>query len=84
MTKSAGAADLNKKKYWSTRLPKLEVERRVLEAKNIDEAFKEVTDAYGLDAVDIAMTHQGCLFVLPDDKGFWIRILPTMKCAPPF
>jgi hypothetical protein len=84
LTKSAAAGDINKKKYWATRLPKIEVDRRILEASNIDEAFEEIKNGYGIDAVDVIMNHHGCLFVLPEDRGFWLRILPTMKCKPPF
>lgn len=84
LTKSAHSQDVNKKKYWATRLPKVEVVRRILEAQTVEEAFTEIREGYGLDTIDLVVTHQGCLFVMPDDRGFWLRMRPTMKCRPSF
>lgn len=84
LTKSAHSQEVNKKKYWATRLPKVEVVRRILDAQTVEEAFTEIREGYGLDVIDLVVTHSGCLFVMPDDRGFWLRIRPTMKCAPPF
>lgn len=84
LTKSAHSTEVNRKKYWATRLPKVEVVRRILDAETVEQAFTEIREGYGLDVVDIIVSHVGCLFVMPDDRGFWLRMRPTMKCAPPF
>ncbi len=84
LTKSADSVEVNKKRYWATRLPKAEVHRRILDAETLDEAFEEVRKGYGLDVLDVILHHTGCLFVLPEDRGFWLRIRPTMKLDVPF
>jgi len=79
LAKNADVTDLNKKRFWSTRLPKEEIIRTFLEADSIDEACKEVETRYGLDWANVVLTHKGCFFAFPDDAGFWFRITPSTR-----
>lgn len=78
-------AGFNKRKYWATRLPAVEVDYKILKAATWQEAMNELSALLGFEFSSVVMTHRGCFFAFPEDRGFWFKLTPSMaRAAVPF
>lgn len=76
-------AAFNRKKYWASRVPPAQVNQVILRSRDWLECQRELSERFGLDWTSLLITHEGCIFVLPDDKGLWFKCPPEMYRSVP-
>lgn len=75
----------NRKRYWATRsVTPEEVNHIILRSKNWGDVQRELTERLGIDWASVLICNAGCVFVLPNDEGLWIKILPHTNQIMPF